>query len=63
VTCPWHGARFDVTTGAHRSPPAPRDVASFPVQVVGTRFRRMFERDQSISWKRHRGTCGGSRPK
>ncbi len=35
VTCPWHGARFDVTAGTHLSPPAPRDVASFKVQVVG----------------------------
>jgi nitrite reductase/ring-hydroxylating ferredoxin subunit len=35
VTCPWHGARFDVTTGAHLCPPAPRGVASYKVQVVG----------------------------
>jgi nitrite reductase (NADH) small subunit/3-phenylpropionate/trans-cinnamate dioxygenase ferredoxin subunit len=35
VTCPWHGATFDVATGAHLSPPAPQDVASYKVQVVG----------------------------
>src|SRR5713101_5089108 len=35
VTCPWHGARFDVSTGTHLSPPAPRDVTSYKVQVVG----------------------------
>ena len=35
VTCPWHGARFDVTTGAHLGPPAPKDVAAYKVQVVG----------------------------
>jgi nitrite reductase/ring-hydroxylating ferredoxin subunit len=35
VVCPWHGARFDVTTGAHLSPPAPSGVASYKVQVVG----------------------------
>ena len=35
VTCPWHGARFDVTTGSHLSPPAPRDVTSYKVQIVG----------------------------
>lgn len=35
VVCPWHGARFDLTTGSHRSPPAPRDVAVYKVQVVG----------------------------
>jgi nitrite reductase/ring-hydroxylating ferredoxin subunit len=36
VTCPWHGARFDVTTGAHLCPPAPTDVAAYKVQVVGS---------------------------
>lgn len=35
VTCPWHGARFDVTSGANLCPPAPRGVASYKVQVVG----------------------------
>jgi 3-phenylpropionate/trans-cinnamate dioxygenase ferredoxin subunit len=35
VVCPWHMARFDVTTGAHLSPPARSDVACFKVQVVG----------------------------
>jgi nitrite reductase/ring-hydroxylating ferredoxin subunit len=35
VYCPWHGARFDLKTGAHLSPPAPRGVTSYRVQVVG----------------------------
>ena len=35
VTCPWHGARFDVTTGSHLCPPAPRGVTAYKVQVVG----------------------------
>jgi ferredoxin-NADP reductase/nitrite reductase/ring-hydroxylating ferredoxin subunit len=35
VTCPWHGARFDVTTGAVLGPPARRPVASYPVRVSG----------------------------
>jgi len=35
LTCPWHGARFDLTTGAHLCPPAPTGVASYKVQVVG----------------------------
>jgi nitrite reductase/ring-hydroxylating ferredoxin subunit len=35
VTCPWHGARFDLTTGGHLSPPAPKDVTAYKVQVVG----------------------------
>lgn len=35
VTCPWHGARFDVTTGTPLSPPARTAVACYRVQVVG----------------------------
>src|SRR5688500_5012061 len=33
--CPWHGARFDVTTGAAKSAPASKPVATYRVQVVG----------------------------
>jgi nitrite reductase/ring-hydroxylating ferredoxin subunit len=36
VTCPWHGAIFNVTTGALIGGPAPRGVASYPVRVVGS---------------------------
>jgi 3-phenylpropionate/trans-cinnamate dioxygenase ferredoxin subunit len=35
VCCPWHGAHFSLTTGAHLSPPATRGVKAYPVQVVG----------------------------
>lgn len=35
VVCPWHGARFDLTTGRHLSPPARSSVTAFRVQVVG----------------------------
>jgi nitrite reductase/ring-hydroxylating ferredoxin subunit len=35
VTCPWHGARFDVTSGAHLCPPARSDVACYKVQIAG----------------------------
>lgn len=35
VTCPWHGARFDVTTGAVLGPPAPERVARYPVKIDG----------------------------
>jgi len=35
VVCPWHGARFDLSTGEHRAPPAQRGVKSYKVQVVG----------------------------
>ena len=36
VTCPWHGAVYNVKTGAVLRPPAPRDVASYPVRVQGS---------------------------
>src|SRR5437870_1552796 len=35
VTCPRHGARFSLVTGAALSPPAYEDVATFPVRVEG----------------------------
>lgn len=35
VTCPWHGARFDLRTGAVLGPPAATGVRSYPVRVTG----------------------------
>jgi nitrite reductase/ring-hydroxylating ferredoxin subunit len=35
VTCPWHGAVFDVTSGSVLGPPAPKDVATYVVRVRG----------------------------
>src|SRR5215472_15556018 len=35
VTCPWHGAVFDVRSGAVLGPPAPRDVVHYAVRVEG----------------------------
>jgi len=35
VTCPWHGATFDVQTGAVTGPPARASVRSFHVRVEG----------------------------
>jgi nitrite reductase/ring-hydroxylating ferredoxin subunit len=35
VECPWHGARFNLTSGAHLSPPASQGVGAYKVQVVG----------------------------
>ena len=35
VECPWHGARFNLKTGAHLCPPAPKGIAAYPVQVLG----------------------------
>ena len=36
VTCPWHGARFDVRTGEVAGPPAQKGVARYGVRVTGT---------------------------
>ncbi len=36
VECPWHGARFNIKTGAALTPPAAEGVASFPVRVNGS---------------------------
>ncbi len=35
ITCPRHGAVFDVTTGEPLSPPASSPVATFPARVNG----------------------------
>ncbi len=35
VTCPWHGATYDITTGNVLGPPAPEGVVSYRVQVDG----------------------------
>ena len=36
VTCPRHGARFDIRTGEVVGPPAQRAVARYGVRVTGT---------------------------
>ena len=35
VTCPWHGAQFDVTTGQVVGPPAGQSVPAYTVVVQG----------------------------
>ena len=35
VTCPWHGAQFDLKTGAVLGPPAQQSVPSYKVVVEG----------------------------
>jgi nitrite reductase/ring-hydroxylating ferredoxin subunit len=35
VTCPWHAAEFDLTSGKVLCPPAVEDVQSYPVFVNG----------------------------
>jgi len=39
VTCPLHGANFDVCTGKNLTPPAPEPVASYPVRVQGNEIQ------------------------
>jgi nitrite reductase/ring-hydroxylating ferredoxin subunit len=36
VTCPWHGAIYNIKTGAALGPPAPRGVTRYPVRVQGS---------------------------
>jgi nitrite reductase/ring-hydroxylating ferredoxin subunit len=36
VTCPWHGAVFDVTSGQVLGPPAAESVARYNVRVEGS---------------------------
>lgn len=35
VQCPWHGAHFDLKTGAATRPPAAHAVTAYPVRVEG----------------------------
>lgn len=35
VTCPWHGARFDLKTGKNLSMPAPAPVESYQLKIEG----------------------------
>ena len=36
VTCPWHGASFDVTSGQVLGPPAPQSVSHYNVRIEGS---------------------------
>jgi nitrite reductase/ring-hydroxylating ferredoxin subunit len=33
ITCPWHGAQFDITTGLCHGGPATSDVTTYAVQI------------------------------
>jgi nitrite reductase/ring-hydroxylating ferredoxin subunit len=35
IECPWHGARFDIKTGAATEGPATEPVATYPVRLSG----------------------------
>jgi nitrite reductase (NADH) small subunit len=36
VTCPWHGAQFNVRTGTVLTPPAGSDQTCFPLTIEGS---------------------------
>ena len=38
VTCPWHGAVFDIRSGEVLGPPAPKGVARYNVRVDGAQI-------------------------
>ncbi len=35
VTCPWHGAKFDITSGEVLTPPAEENVGCYKVVIDG----------------------------
>ena len=35
VTCPWHGSKFEITTGEVRGSPANKKVSTYNVKVSG----------------------------
>jgi 3-phenylpropionate/trans-cinnamate dioxygenase ferredoxin component len=35
LTCPWHGAQFDVRTGKVLRGPARQDILTYPVKIEG----------------------------
>ena len=39
VTCPWHGAQFDIRTGNVLKPPAPTGVARYKVVIEGDEIK------------------------
>lgn len=39
VACPWHGAEFDLKTGAAMTPPASGPVKTYEVTVEGEEIR------------------------
>ncbi len=47
ITCPWHGAMFDVTTGELQGPPAGSSVSSYEVRIQGDDVQVNAERIRS----------------
>lgn len=47
ITCPRHGARFDLKTGTVLSPPAFEDIATYPVRVIDNMVQIFAEESKS----------------
>ena len=50
ITCPMHGARFDVTTGKKVGEPMTPDLSKFP-EPIPESLQKMFERSAEIQSK------------
>jgi len=47
IECPRHGARFDVRDGSVVSPPAVRDLATYPLRVIDGHVEIAVDRDDA----------------
>jgi len=47
ITCPRHGARFDITTGKALSLPAVVDIPSYPVRLKGEEIQLGLPRSRA----------------
>ena len=45
VQCPWHGSRFDITTGKVLRPPAMREEPKYEVKIEGNNAILVRKRD------------------
>lgn len=39
VTCPWHGAQFDIKTGKNLKMPAPAPLATYQIKIEGDEIK------------------------
>lgn len=42
ITCPFHGAQFDLRTGEVLAPPACENLVTYQVRVIGNRVEILF---------------------
>lgn len=48
LRCPWHGATFDLRTGARLNPPKCRDLRTYLVRVAGERVVISSRRSKEV---------------